>query len=114
MKHFDSHKNNIVVETELPSVRGMRVDQLLTSEHFGLHSTLDPDIEAKYEEYYKLLSVQDRSLAQQNRLNVLTREIERFRIIVQVCQAFERTFWSPNSLFASGTLRMYLSTPAPI
>jgi hypothetical protein len=41
---------------DLPSVEGLHVDQLLTSEHFGLASTLDPVLEEEFEEYYKLLS----------------------------------------------------------
>lgn len=38
----------------LPSVEGLSVDQLLTSRHFGLSSTLDPDVEILFEEYYHL------------------------------------------------------------
>jgi uncharacterized protein (TIGR02646 family) len=41
---------------ELTSPRYLRVDQLLTSELFGLHSTDDPDVEAMFEEYYGLLA----------------------------------------------------------
>ena len=41
--------------TDLPSVAGMRVEQLLTSEHFGLSSTIDPDLEDAFERYYELL-----------------------------------------------------------
>jgi uncharacterized protein (TIGR02646 family) len=40
---------------DLPSIRGMRIDQILTSEHFGLGSTLDPDLEALFSEYRRLL-----------------------------------------------------------
>ena len=41
---------------ELPSIRGMRVDELLTSEVFGLSSTLDPELEQQFERYYQLLA----------------------------------------------------------
>lgn len=35
---------------------GWRVDQILTSEMFGLHSTIDPEIDRKFREYYALLT----------------------------------------------------------
>ena len=34
----------------------LRVDQLLTSMMFGLHSTLDPELEEQFDRYYYLLS----------------------------------------------------------
>lgn len=37
-------------------VAELRVDQLLTSRLFGLHSTLDPGLEAQYDRYYALLA----------------------------------------------------------
>lgn len=40
----DAHK--IEVLKGLPDVRGLRADQLLTSDYFGLSSTADPDIES--------------------------------------------------------------------
>lgn len=46
----------IRVDAELPSPEGMRVDQLLTSHFFGLHSTIDPEIDKKFQEYYALLA----------------------------------------------------------
>ncbi|WP_376742274.1 AAA family ATPase [Ensifer canadensis] len=45
-----------VADRNLPPIEGMQVDQLLTSRHFGLESTLDPDTEALFDEYYYLLS----------------------------------------------------------
>ena len=44
----------IVAVTDLPPVAGLRVDQLLTSEHFGLNSTIDPELDALFAEYYLL------------------------------------------------------------
>lgn len=46
-----------VADRDLPPIEGMQVDELLTSRHFGLDSTLDPDTEALYDEYYHLLSL---------------------------------------------------------
>ncbi|HLL31588.1 MAG TPA: AAA family ATPase [Allosphingosinicella sp.] len=42
---------------QLPNIEGLRVDQLLTSEYFGLSSTIDPALESAYERYYHLLSL---------------------------------------------------------
>ncbi|SEA67620.1 Predicted ATP-binding protein involved in virulence [Variovorax sp. YR216] len=39
--------------TGLPNVQGMRAEQLLTSEFFGLASTTDPEMEALLEEYVR-------------------------------------------------------------
>lgn len=40
---------------DLPPVSGLTAEQLLTSAHFGLSSTIDPEVEAEFEEYYDLL-----------------------------------------------------------
>jgi uncharacterized protein (TIGR02646 family) len=42
--------------TELPSPSELRIDQLLTSELFGLYTALDPDVDAKFQAYYALLA----------------------------------------------------------
>ncbi len=58
----------IVEQEELPSIKGLSVDQLLTSEHFGLYSALDPELEGKFERYYELLATRDRSPAEDDEL----------------------------------------------
>ncbi len=40
---------------DLPPVSGLTAEQLLTSAHFGLSSTIDPEVEAEFEAYYDLL-----------------------------------------------------------
>lgn len=44
------------IDDDLPSVQGLSADQLLTSEHFGLYSTLDEKMQSVYERYYQLIS----------------------------------------------------------
>jgi uncharacterized protein (TIGR02646 family) len=44
-------ENRIVEETDLPNFQGLRTEQILTSDYFGLLSTNDPDLERKIEEY---------------------------------------------------------------
>ena len=41
--------------TDLPPVEGLSVNQILMSEHFGLDSTIDPDIERLFERYRTLM-----------------------------------------------------------
>jgi hypothetical protein len=41
---------------DLPPVAGLRVDQLLTSEHFGMSSTIDPATEELFRQYYALIA----------------------------------------------------------
>lgn len=42
--------------TELPSIEGLKAEQILTSEFFGLNSTIDPEDEEEFNRYYYLLS----------------------------------------------------------
>lgn len=48
--HRDENQN-IGLLVDLPSIKGMRAEQLLTSDYFGLSSTADPTIEAKLVDY---------------------------------------------------------------
>lgn len=46
----------VVLDKDLPSPKRMRAGQLLTSRYFGLHSTIDPDIDSLFQTYYDLLA----------------------------------------------------------
>jgi uncharacterized protein (TIGR02646 family) len=74
---------DIVVEDDLPSPVGLRVDQLLTSSLFGLHSTIDPELDSKFVEYYALLAKHDTELSesQRNRLGELKKELSGVGIL---------------------------------
>jgi hypothetical protein len=67
--------------TDLPSVKGMRVDQLLTSEHFGLNSTLEPDVERDFHTYYELLATRHRTPTQNEQLRVLKEKLARESVL---------------------------------
>jgi AAA domain, putative AbiEii toxin, Type IV TA system len=54
----------------LPSIDGLTVDQILTSEHFGLFSTLDPELEEMFERYYALLAAPALDEAEQEELEI--------------------------------------------
>jgi uncharacterized protein (TIGR02646 family) len=71
----------ISVKDNLPSPAGLRVDQLLTSELFGLNSTIDPDVEAKFNEYYRLLAKRTLTPEEQIHRNKLKVELEPYGVL---------------------------------
>jgi hypothetical protein len=66
----------IWVDGFIPDAHGMTADQLLTSEIFGLASTLDPVLNDKYQEYYRLLAIRVRSKHEDERLAMLRLDLE--------------------------------------
>jgi len=50
-----SHSETKKLNSSHPDIRDLRIDQLLTSPLFGLHSTIDPTIDEKFSKYYALL-----------------------------------------------------------
>jgi predicted ATP-binding protein involved in virulence len=69
-------KGRVVLVPDLPSVEALRIDQLLTSPHFGLYSTMDEATEALFNEYYLLLARPDRSAEQEQRLTELRLQLD--------------------------------------
>ena len=61
-------EGDVVSLSDLPPVTGMRIDQLLTSEHFGLGSTDDPEVTELWENYYRLMGLKKPSKEQTDRL----------------------------------------------
>jgi uncharacterized protein (TIGR02646 family) len=70
--------NQITVRDDIPSPAELRIDQLLTSQLFGLDSTIDPDIDGKFHEYYELLAMHRRTRKQESRLQTLKGELKRY------------------------------------
>jgi uncharacterized protein (TIGR02646 family) len=64
---------------EVPPVTGLRVDELLTSEVFGLRSSLDPELERDYNRYYELLLVQEPGPAETAEIAALKSKLDEFR-----------------------------------
>jgi hypothetical protein len=79
---LNKRKGKVEVHDDLPSPAGMRVDQLLTSEFFGLHTTMDPRLENAFELYYHLL-VHEASLnaSDKERLKQLERELRPHSVL---------------------------------
>jgi energy-coupling factor transporter ATP-binding protein EcfA2 len=74
-----SPAGRIWVDDDLPSVEGLSADQLLMSEYFGLHSTLDAELQRLYGRYYQLLSLRDPIPAQREELQKLKSAMTRYR-----------------------------------
>jgi hypothetical protein len=64
-------QRRVYAMTELPSITGLRVDQLLRSEHFGLGSTVDPEMQLDYERYLALKRMATRDVLQNAELERL-------------------------------------------
>lgn len=67
--------NHIYALENLPAVSKLRVEQLLTSEHFGMRSTVDPELETKIQDYEELLSKPDRTAEEEQSLAELVAEL---------------------------------------
>ncbi|RYH00451.1 MAG: hypothetical protein EON58_00145 [Alphaproteobacteria bacterium] len=64
---------------DIPPIAGMLVDQILSSPHFGLDSTMDPDTADMLDEYYRLLAQSKHSKKEQDRLETLAHLVGRIR-----------------------------------
>jgi uncharacterized protein (TIGR02646 family) len=76
----DDETGEINAVEDLPSPDGLRVDQLLTSKYFGLNSTIDPEVETKFEQYYKLLGKpeSERTAAENTAIAQLQTELKAY------------------------------------
>ncbi len=54
-----NEENAIDAISDLPDPSSLRIDQLLTSEYFGLNSTMDIHTEQLFKEYYELLAINE-------------------------------------------------------
>lgn len=74
-------ENAIIALSDLPDPSALRIDQLLTSEYFGLNSTMDIKTELLFNEYYKLLAIDkiDRTEKEQVRLEELQEEVNELK-----------------------------------
>jgi len=65
----------------LPSPSDFRVDQLLTSEFFGLNSTVDPETEALFDRYYALLALRAPSAEEATELQKIQNDLKARRYV---------------------------------
>jgi uncharacterized protein (TIGR02646 family) len=74
-------RSNVFGITDLPSVKGLRVDQLLTSEIFGLDSTSDPEIDDLLTEYRTLRWRRSSSAQAKKRQAELRRRLDELQVL---------------------------------
>ncbi|WP_180950259.1 AAA family ATPase [Pygmaiobacter massiliensis] len=73
---FDRCNNQTVIKTPEVDPKGMGVAGLLTSDLFGLPSTLDPDTQKDLDRKRQLLYKENKTVAEQDELRHLERELE--------------------------------------
>lgn len=97
-------ENEVIALTELPDPSELRVDQILTSDFFGLRSTIDPETERLFDEYYAILALEekDRSEEQKNRLLDLSQIIPRIKHLGDT-EREELTYYVIDELLARKT-----------
>lgn len=64
-------KVRVLSGNELPDHSVMKVDQLLTSDLFGLIDTFDRETQQEYDDYYRLLSVPDQERSEEEQQRIL-------------------------------------------
>jgi predicted ATPase len=74
-------QGEVFAVTDLPDVEALRVDQLLTSEHFGLNSTIDPHVEVRFRRYYDLLAKVQLTPAEEAEKTALKQQIDQFTVL---------------------------------
>lgn len=74
-------ERRVRARTDLPPTEGLRVDQLLTSEHFGLSSTLEPEVERDFDRYYELLAEPDLDADEKKNLEELEKRFDQRRLL---------------------------------
>ena len=67
--------------TDVPNLEEMRIDQILTSPIFGMNTTVDPDAERKFQEYYYLLAKQKLNGAERKRRDDLKQFLYRYGVL---------------------------------
>lgn len=96
--------NEVIALTDLPDPSELRVDQILTSDFFGLKSTIDPETERLFEEYYGILALEDqeRTEEQKNRLLELSQIVPKIKHLGDT-EREELTYYVIDELLARKT-----------
>jgi len=74
-------EDQLIAIQDLPNPKHLRVDQILSSPYFGLHSAIDPEIEYLFDEYYALLAKDDLSVEDRNRKLELSEKIPQLKFL---------------------------------
>lgn len=96
--------------TNLPSPADFRVEQLLTSDFFGLNSTVDPMVEKEFDEYYALLAIKKPTAVQRRRVQELRGALDGRRLMGTTLRE-SLMYESIDKLLAEHRSRPTKSTP---
>lgn len=77
----DRAKRHAVFDPIPDSPSGYRVDRLLTSEFFGLNTTIDPTVDRQFREYYALVAVEEPTPAQLQRRQTLAARLSQHGVL---------------------------------
>lgn len=69
--------NKTVIMQDLPVQKEMKIEEMLTSNYFGLYDT-NPEVNIYFEEYYKLLTNPEPNFKEQEKINKLKLKLERY------------------------------------
>ena len=79
-------EGGVFTVTDLPPINGLRVDQILTSEVFGLNSTIDPALDALFARYYELKGKWTRTRPEEQELTNLHGRLDRYEVLGQTAR----------------------------
>jgi len=74
-------KNGPYAIKKLPAPDALRIDQILTSDYFGLNTTIDPETEELFEEYYNLLVLRSPTTEQKRRVAQIRGRLKRLELM---------------------------------
>ena len=97
-------EQGVVAITDLPPIEGLRIDQLLTSEVFGLSSTIDPELDALFARYYQLKGKWKLSAAEEEELDRLRSDLDGYQILGQTAR--ERLMLEAADMFLAQERRL--------
>ena len=98
-RRTDEGRETIALQS-LPPVNEMRIDQILTSSYFGLRSTIDPEAEELFEEYYSLLDRED---------DLIGEERVRFDQLKEATRKFDLPALLPRDRIMYAAIDKYLA-----
>ncbi|GJG94333.1 AAA family ATPase [Cupriavidus pauculus] len=109
LKRDNAHRVRLV--EDLPPIRGLLVDQILSSPHFGLRSTVDPEFGTMLDEYYELIAKDEPTKDDRERMKLLEPVISDLRLVGDSPreQALLRTI---DSYLASAEASLEMIDPA--
>lgn len=73
--------NKVIALVDLPSPKGLTVEQLITSKFFGLITSFDPEVEAQLNLFYLLNSKLNPSEEEQDELLLIKQDLESMNVL---------------------------------